>query len=361
VVRRLVAATLAAASLVGCGGTGPSVLPQPGSDRGGIGGRAGFAEGFDLLYRSDEELERELDGIVDTGARWLRVDVPWSLVEEKRGEYEWDRVDEVIDAARDRGLKVLGLLAFTPEWARPAGTTDKHPPRRLARFAEFARDAVRRYSARGVHAWEIWNEPNLSYFWEPVPDPEKFAALLAAVAPAIRRADRRATIVTGGLSPAADLANGTQVSPVAFLERVYAAGAQGSFDAVGHHPSNYPHMPLREEANFNENAFAGVTPQLYQVMVENGDATKKIWGTEIGAPTIKKSTPSYVARYLTEAYTAWIDWAFTGPLLWYSYIDAGKSKSFLDHFGLVTPDFEPKEPALDAFTELMRGRPPPSR
>jgi len=322
-------------------------------DGGGLGGRAGFAEGFGLLYRSDEALARELDGIAATGARWLRVDVPWSVIEEKRGRYAWDRVDEVIAAARDRGLKILGVLAYTPEWARPAGTTDKHPPKRPSRFAEFAQDAVRRYAKRGVHAWEIWNEPNVSLFWEPLPNPERFAAMLNAVTPAIREADRTATVVTGGLSPASNLADGNQIAPVSFLERVYAAGAGGSFDAVGHHPSNYPYMPLKEQANFNDNAFAGVTPRLYKVMVANGDAAKKIWGTEIAAPTDRKSTPSYVARYLTEAYKTWDAWSFTGPLLWYSYLDGGESRSFLDHTGLVKPDFEPKQPALDAFIELM--------
>ena len=350
--RRVMTMTIVAATLVTCAADG-DIAYAGGQRREGLGARAGFAEGFGFLYRSDEKLARELDGIAATGARWLRVDVPWSVIEETRGQRDWSRVDHVIDEARERGLKILGVLAFTPKWARPAGTTDKHPPTHLTRFAEFARAAVNRYAKRGVHAWEIWNEPNLSLFWEPQPNPKRFAALLEAAAPAIRRADRRATIVTGGLSPASDSADGSEIAPATFLERVYAAGAQDSFDAVGHHPSNYPLLPLREEADFNANAFAGVTPRLFQVMTEHGDAKKKIWGTEIGAPTDKESTPTYVARYLTQAYTAWVGWSFTGPLLWYSYLDAGRGRSFLDHFGLVKPSFEPKQPALKAFIRLM--------
>jgi hypothetical protein len=179
----------------------------------------------------------------------------------------------------------------------------------------------------------------------------RYSALLRVAARAIRDVEPDATIVTGGLAPSADALG--EMSPVVFLEGIYAAGARGSFDAVGHHPYSYPLLPTQPTHDFNNNAFGGVTPRLHEVMQVHGDGTKPIWGTEMGAPTIGARQPASLAAYLTQAYAAWTRWQFTGPLLWYSYRDSGTTGDPEDHFGLVRHDFTPKQPALDRFTGLM--------
>jgi polysaccharide biosynthesis protein PslG len=215
---------------------------------------------------------------------------------------------------------------------------------------------VERYAPRGLHDWEIWNEPNVAQSWKPRPSASAYAALLTAAYPAIKSADANATVVTGGLSPAPDSDDEDDIAPVKFLEGVYAAGGGGKFDAVGHHPSNYPHMPLKSESNYNSNAFAGVTPVLHQTMEEHGDGAKKIWGTEMGAPTpYDGMTVNYLAAYIREAYTAWAEWSFTGPLIWYAYRDAGAARSDIeDHFGVTYANLKPKEPALSTITSVFR-------
>jgi polysaccharide biosynthesis protein PslG len=216
---------------------------------------------------------------------------------------------------------------------------------------------VQRYAPRGVHHWEIWNEPNMAGFWKPRPDPSAYAALLAAAYPAIKSADRDATVVSGGLSPAPDAADAGAIAPVTFLEGVYAAGGGGKFDVLGHHPSNYPRMPLTPEPDdYNRNAFGGVTPVLHQTMEEHGDGRKKIWATEMGAPTpFDGMTPEYLAAYIREAYAAWGSWSFTGPLIWYAYRDAGTNPDDIeDHFGVTYADLTPKQPAHRVITEILR-------
>jgi hypothetical protein len=319
-----------------------------------IAGRAGFAEGYTLLWGSDTELNQRLDGIAATGATWLRVDFDWSVAQPSASSWNWGPIDRVVNAARARGLRVLALLTYTPVWARPPGTSDKNPPTNVADFATFARAAVQRYQPKGVAHWEIWNEPNSKWFWSPKPSPSAYTALLRSASTAIKGVDPGATVITGGLSPAPDAADGTMVAPLTFLQGIYAAGGRASFDAVAHHPYNYPYMPMRSESYYNWNAFAGVTPALHDTMVANGDGAKKIWGTEMGAPTVDGSTPEYVAAYVTEAYTAWSQWSYTGPLFWYSYRDAGTDPADIEsNFGLVTQTFAPKEPALQAFVSVL--------
>jgi hypothetical protein len=314
---------------------------------------AGFAAGAGLPGRSDADLARDLEGMAATRARYLRFDLPWSSIEAEPDRFQWGEFDRVIAGAHACGLEVIGLLTYSPEWARAPGTSEHVPPVDVDDFAAFASQAVRRYEPEGVDTWEIWNEPNIDVFWEPAPDPAAYADLLVAAYDAVKAVDPDATVITGGLAPAGDEADGSRISPVTFLEEVYAAGAGGHFDAVGHHPYAFPALPL--DGDGVDNAFADTTPRLSEVMEANDDGDKLIWGTEMGAPTSEGGVSNdFLAEYATEAFDAWRAWPFTGPLLWYTYRDAGRHASDPeDNFGLVTVDYVPKEPALSAFEAVV--------
>jgi hypothetical protein len=213
---RRVLAVLAAAAL---GLPGPAACAAPPArPLSGIG----ISPGQSVLWSDDATLHADLDAVAASGAGWLRLDVDWPTVEPEAGRRDWSAVDRVVDAARDRDLRVLGLLAYTPEWARPPGTTTHAPPLDPAAFAEFAGAAAARYRDT-VDAWEVWNEPNLPDFWEPRPDPAAYAALLAPTAAAVRAADPGTTVLTGGLAPAHTDGDGG-VAPGDFLAAVYPAG-----------------------------------------------------------------------------------------------------------------------------------------
>ncbi|PYU15308.1 MAG: hypothetical protein DMG29_07275, partial [Acidobacteria bacterium] len=52
------------------------------------------------------------------GAKWGRVYVRWSIVERNQGEYDFSRIDAVVDAYRRQGMRVLCVLGETsPVWA----------------------------------------------------------------------------------------------------------------------------------------------------------------------------------------------------------------------------------------------------
>ncbi len=150
------------------------------------------------MYQPLAELRRDLRGMYRLGARRLRIDISWALVEWERGRFDWSRPDRVIREARAAGLSVLGVIGYVPPWAETsAGAV------RPALFAGFVDRASRRY-ARSVGSWEIWNEPNLERFWDPRPNPAAYARLVAFAAPEIRRNDPRALILVGALAPAVD-------------------------------------------------------------------------------------------------------------------------------------------------------------
>ncbi|WIM71747.1 cellulase family glycosylhydrolase [Corynebacterium suedekumii] len=145
---------------------------------------------------SEDEFRAMIDEQVYLGARDIRLAAVWQDIEPRPGDYEWEALDGRLQIALDAGLTPLLLIHTHPDWVTGFGEIGSGA---AEAYGDFAGEVARRYSDR-VHAYEIWNEPNLERFW-PDPDPEAFAELLAAAGPRIAAADPEAEIVSGGLSP----------------------------------------------------------------------------------------------------------------------------------------------------------------
>lgn len=321
---------------------------------GTLGDRTGYAVGGNLQDRSPVELARELDLAVASGARWIRLDVNWASTERVRGQRDWSAMDRVVAAINSRGIEILGLVTYAPSWARAAGSEHHAPPTDPNAFADFAKAAASRYTSRGIDAWEVWNEPNIHNFWSPKPNAGAYATLLKATSAAIRTVNPRATILSGGLSPASTSSDGSTIAPIEFTKRLYAAGARSSFTAMAVHPYSFPYLPTTPNTS-SWNAFAQL-PLVHDVMAQNGDAAKQIWMTEVGAPTGSARDAvddQRQAAIVTEAVTASNAWSWSGPAFVYAVRDAGTDPADReDNFGLVRRDFTPK-PAFVALSKLL--------
>jgi hypothetical protein len=299
----------------------------------------GISPGAPFLSLNPTDLGRELDAYKAAGAAWIRVDVAWSTYSQSG----WVPTDRVITAARSRGLQVLGILGYTPS---SLGTVDGAAADALL-FANYAAAATARYMLDGVHAWEIWNEPNLTSFWRPKPDPVAYVRLLQLAYHAIHATDPTATVIAGALSPATDAPDGSQVSPTTYLAAMLAHGAAGHMDALSVHPYCFPADPA-DTSTWSWNTFQRV-PLLRQELANAGLAIP-IWLTEFGAPTNIISEQAQ-AQSITDAYRLARSWGQVGPLFVYSGRDRGPATSTNrdDHFGLIRQDWSAK-PSLAAFT-----------
>ena len=214
-----------------------------------------------------------LDKLAAAHIGWVRIDLGWQTFEETgKGQLQqWyvNVADQAINAANARGIKVLASLIGTPAWAN-GGQANNVPPSNMNDYADFARWAATHFRGR-VAAWEVWNEPNQSAFWSTT-DPGQYAAMLRAAYPAFKAGDPGATVVGGVVA----------LNDDAWLARMYAAGARGSFDVLSTHPYQGPANAAPEVP---DNGQAWVTDHIgavHTLMVANGDGNKPIWATEIG-------------------------------------------------------------------------------
>ncbi len=328
-----------------------------------VAARAGMSAGPGILWESDADQIADLDAIAASGATWLTLDIDWNHIQ-YAGPNTWNwnvATDRAVLRARERGLRVIGMAAYSPPWARggecPPGELHCLPAN-PADYARFVGAAAARYGSnspidrlRGsVTAWIIWNEPNHRPFSVPRPNLDRYTAMLKAAYPAIKGADPSATVVTGGTAPAPDAFDGSDIQPVTWLRGLYARGARGYFDAVGHHPYSFPTNPLDAHS---WNAFTQ-TQALYDVMIANGDAAKKVWGTEMGAPTgsaARSLSPTQQAQWVRDYYRGWNTTfrEFTGPLVWFEIRDDGTNPADeWQNLGLFTRDRVAK-PAYSAY------------
>lgn len=307
--------------------------------------RIGFSPGGSFVRQDPERVRVDLSRMAESGAGWVRIDVDWSEIESSHGVYDWGPTDRTITAAHDVGLEVIGLISYTPAWARPPGTGPHHPSDDEAAFAAFAGTAAARYSTM-VDTWEIWNEPNLATFWEPSPDAARYASLLVATSAVVRGADPGATILSGGLASVPDLPP-ARIDPVTFVDALYAAGAGPAFDGVSIHPYTYPTPPSRSPRGMLLRL-----PSLQALMVQRGDAAKGIWITEFGSPTgdsLRAVTPEQQAEALDDAFLLVRSYPWVRSFLVYSLRDAGRNRNDVEqNFGLRTVGDDPK-PAWDVF------------
>ena len=119
-------------------------------------------------------------------------------------------IDSVFDAMLERGVKPFVELSFMPAGLASGKSTafwyrgNTSPPKELAEWRELVRalaqHCVDRYGAAEVRSWkfEVWNEPNLRYFWAGTK--EQYFELYRQSAEAVKSVDP--ALAVGGPSTA---------------------------------------------------------------------------------------------------------------------------------------------------------------
>lgn len=310
--------------------TTPKIGPAPFSPR---LPSVGIAGGMGLAADQTGELDHELNDYVTLHATWVRTDFAWNEIEAKQGVFTWGDFDQLVHAARARNLNMIATIDYTPPWANGGHSDYRHAPSSAIQFGRFAGEVAARYAPMGVHVYEIWNEPNVSY-WQPTPNPVAYTADLCAAYSRIHAADPRAIVVTGGASPAANTSS--TIAPQTWLEDLYADGARNCFDAVGYHPyvdSVATHDDLGGNWSLMyDNRY--LPDNLRALMNAHGDGSKRIWATEVGCSR-RALGDAECAQRLAEALGDWKTYGWAAALCWFTYKNP-------DVYGLVNENGRPR-------------------
>ena len=295
--------------------------------------------------------ERDLDLIAAAGFKFVRMDFDWNGIETRKGEYDWSAYEALLVNLDQRGLRALFILDYSnplheetvtsphPFTKIPQNTTaSPQHPESVAAFARWAAAAAKHFHGRHV-LWEIWNEPNGS-FWAPKPDAQQYTALALATAKAVRESDPQATII----GPA------SSGFPWEFLETFLKSGVLEYLDAVSVHPYRRREQPPETAAADYE--------RLRKLIERYAPSARKAsipilsgeWGYSSHTKGVSLATQgAFAARQQLSNLLNNV------PLsIWYDWQNDGADPNENEHnFGTVLPDLQPK-PAYLAIQTLTR-------
>jgi hypothetical protein len=269
-----------------------------------------------LLTVQPKLLNRQFAAMAASGVQRVRVEFNWSNAQPYRA-WKWvplayahyfsgprNKVptyflatDELVGLAAEHHLSVLPVVLNAPSWdAYPAG---KHfEPANDAPYGAYLSALVHRYGPHGsfwshrfwvthhrvprtpITEWQVWDEPNLPYFWDNPDWAPSYVNLLRAAHSAIRRADPHAKIVLASLTGASYRA----------LPLIYAIHhARRLFDAVA--ANTYEPTPQNVISTLGADR---------RVMDGYGDSSKPLIDSECGWPSALGKTVENLGVATTE-------------------------------------------------------------
>lgn len=298
------------------------------------------------IHFTDKNIEQHVALLKEAGFGWVRKDLNWARIEKEKGVYDFSLYDPLITALNHAGIKVLLILDYTnPNYddnLSPYTVEGRHA------FAQFATAAARHYSHANV-AWEIYNEPNWS-FWKPFVHLDNYMALAREVTKAMHQIKPRPIILAPALAGPAIDPEEIKVSYI-YLDAVLQNPIARMWDAISIHPYR---------GNKNPETVLDEIPRL-QSMLAKHHITAPLMFSEWGYHTSDKGIDetmqaAYAARsFLISAalqmpFSIWYNWQEIGP-------DSSDSeqKFGLIRDGTVDPqDEDIRKPAFHAVRALAK-------
>lgn len=213
---------LSAASLACGAGQKPSP-PRHDPDRSYFG-LNGAKAGSDPRWDSSI-VKNRLEWMKDLGVHWERTGMGWDAIEPTTGTFTFEVNDNVLRVLEENGVRGYAVCGYGAAWFkdRTAMTTDDD----YAGFGRYLGRAMERYKNR-VKYWSLWNEPNISVFWTPQPNPNDYAKLMKVTWETARRVSPQIKICAPVIAPLPQWDR-------PFVEKLYQLGCGKYFDVFDYH------------------------------------------------------------------------------------------------------------------------------
>ena len=228
----------------------------------------------------------------------LRIQILWGGVEHSRGKFDFAPYDNVVAQAASNGVEVLPVLFGTPKFESGCSSVlcQRHiitSPQALNDWQAFVHAAAKRYGSKGsfwqqnpsipkhpIVNWQFWNEQN-----NPSQNnsAKAYTKLVKSGAAGLRSADGKGKVMLGGMFGTPP--NSPKNNAWTYLNTMYNAGAKSAFDSVALQPYAVKPPDIKEPIE-----------KMRAVMKKHGDASAKLYVTEIGWGSSKKKHPGTGGR-----------------------------------------------------------------
>lgn len=334
-----------------------------------------YPYGAHVFFEQEVEevkLRRSMEMLRDAGIRWIRQQFPWEDIEkpvkgayiDQFGNETWAKYDRIVALAEEYGLEIVARPDLPPPWARADRSVPRGPPDRLEDYGDFVATLAARYKGR-IRYYQIWNEPNLAIEWGCPPDPRAYVQLLRTAYERIKAVDSSAIVLSAPLAQTLGTPDGCNVSDLAYLDAMYAAGAAPYFDILSANAHGLFTGPGDRRADPSQTNVSRLL-LIRETMVRYGDAGKAIWIAEAGwnasppgfpgEAIFGRVTEEEQARYTAALYRrAAQEWPWVGVVFyWFFRRPSDADRQQVDYYyRMVEVDFTPL-PVYEAIGALTR-------
>jgi hypothetical protein len=355
-MRRSSGLALAVAFLIVASAT-PGARADGSTAPGAVDTRERFFGAVQAIYNPDRAAQ--------AGVQWERLIFPWSLIQ-KEGPNAWDAgyfTDQQVKDEVARGIQVVGLAAYTPQWA--SSTPKKASPDNVPAglylpfddpgnyWGQFMFKLAQHYKGQ-VDTWVLWNEPDMYsdqilYTWDgSISD---LYQLVKVGSQAVKKANPDARVALPGMTYWWDKAGGRPL----YLSRFLEAASKDPTAAA--HNDYFDIVVLHQYAN-PLNTYAAIKVMQRAMAVYGMD--RPIWVGESNVPPYDDPTapitPAYhatmdqQASYMIQAF-ALARAAGAQRMSVYKMVDERPEGGEL--YGLVRNDGSPR-PAFSAYQTAVK-------
>src|SRR5579859_3286891 len=231
----------------------------------------------------------------------------WAQLEPQKGKWDWQILDKDVSLAEQHGVDLLLTLGRSPQWAsaRPqergrkanAMSRGMAEPKNLEDWHNYVRTVATRYKGR-IHAYEVWNEPNLPNFYSGTP--EAMVNLACEAYTTLKQVDPANIVV----SPSAVGPTG-----LTWMQEYLQLGGGKYADVIGWHFYLAKNPP---------EAILDYLPRLRSILSAGGVGEKAIWNTEAGWVRFTNVDPNDGPAYVARSYI--LNWALgISRFYWYAW------------------------------------------
>jgi polysaccharide biosynthesis protein PslG len=251
--------------------------------------------------------DSQLDSISLLGVKLIRMDLIWSTVEKQMGVYDFagSGSDALVEGCARRGIRLLYILGYTNSLYGGGDTWASQTAR--DGYAAFCKAAAAHYKSKHI-IYEIFNEPNGSWFWSN-PDADSYTAMALEAAAAIREVDSESLIIAPAVC--------CFFYDMPYLETCFRDGLLNVTDLVSVHPYGAP----------NPEAVTGYFDSLHQMIARYAPGGKSInicsgeWGyPKVGSDIQSALTDSTQAAYVVREFLTLL-WQGSPINIWYVWLN----------------------------------------
>ena len=285
-----------------------------------LGAMLGVASHMKQGEGQDANRDFEFARYAELGQAVLREHFRWDDIEPKDDEWHFEAVAEQVRLAKLNKVKMVAQVGYDVGWATFGGEGDSALS--PTEYAEFTARVATEYCSY-IKDYELWNEPDMTVFWEPTPDPVHYGEMVKAAYPAIKAVCPDARVSLGGMASYSDV---DRYNHWWFLKALHTAHPDIAqyFDVVSLHPYTFmdaqPPEYDRIKGTYHSESQTRLVAMAREVMSAMGKPAAPLWFTEIGWTSLlvdEDKTADFLTRSLLLAARDNVEY-----YLWYTFFDS---------------------------------------